>query len=100
MVISGFIFADNIGYPRVMKLVPIPLQSLLRKHEINKHITPHSFRHTHTFLLIEARAGLKEIQERLGHSDINSTMNIYTQMTNNIEKKTFCKFTELTKSLL
>ncbi|KAB7704474.1 tyrosine-type recombinase/integrase [Bacillus aerolatus] len=43
---------------------------------INKYITPHSFRHTHTSLLI-AGAGVKEIQERLGHSDIDTTMNIY-----------------------
>ncbi|WP_240733104.1 tyrosine-type recombinase/integrase [Jeotgalibacillus sp. S-D1] len=64
-----------------MKLVAIRLQRLLRKLEINKYITPYSFRHTHTSLLIEAGAGLKEVQERLGHSDINTTMNIYAHMT-------------------
>ncbi|MED0773891.1 MULTISPECIES: tyrosine-type recombinase/integrase [Bacillus] len=49
-----------------MKLVAIRLQRLLRKLEINKHITPHSFRHMHTSLLLEAGAGLRETQERLG----------------------------------
>ncbi|PPA68440.1 site-specific integrase [Jeotgalibacillus proteolyticus] len=97
---SSFIFADNNGYPIVMKFVAIRLQRLLKKLEINKHITPHSFRHTHTSLLIEAGAGLKEIQERLGHSDINTTMNIYAHMTKNIEEKTSHKFSELTKGLL
>ncbi|WP_318262336.1 tyrosine-type recombinase/integrase [Peribacillus simplex] len=61
---------------------------------------PHSFRHTHTSLLIEAGAVVKEIQERLGHSDINTTMNIYAHMTKNIEEKTSHKFSELTKGLL
>ncbi|MFD9628257.1 tyrosine-type recombinase/integrase [Peribacillus muralis] len=34
---------------------------------------PQGFRHTHTSLLIEAGAGVTEIQERIGHSDINTT---------------------------
>jgi integrase len=63
-------------------------------------MTIHSFRHTHTSLLIEAGAGVKEIQERLGHSDINTTMNIYAHMTKNIEEKTSHKFSELTLGLL
>lgn len=45
-------------------------------------------------------AGIKEIQERLGHSDVNTTMNIYAHMTKNIEKKTSHKFSQLTKGLI
>ncbi|WP_167578698.1 hypothetical protein [Jeotgalibacillus proteolyticus] len=41
----------------------------------------------------------EDIQE-LGRSDINTIMNIYSQMTNYIEEKTFHKFSELTKGLL
>ncbi|WP_431844771.1 tyrosine-type recombinase/integrase [Niallia taxi] len=48
-------------------------------------MTPHSF--THTSLLIEAGVGVKEIQQRLGHTDINTTMNIYAHMTANMEEK-------------
>jgi integrase len=44
-------------------------------------------RHTHTSLLIETGVGLKEIQQRLGHTDIQTTMNIYTHMTDNMEEK-------------
>ena len=95
-----FIFAENHGHPRVMKKVMLRLQRLLKYMDTDKHITPHSFRHTHTSLLIEAGAGVKEIQERLGHADINTTMNIYAHMTKNIEEKTSRKFSELTKGLL
>jgi len=42
----------------------------LKKAVIEKNITPHSFRHTHTSLLIEAGIGIKEIQQRLGHKNI------------------------------
>ncbi|MEP9409535.1 site-specific integrase [Peribacillus frigoritolerans] len=97
---QDFIFAENIGHPRVMKQVVLRLQRLMKHLDVDKHITPHSFRHTHTSLLIEAGAGVKEIQERLGHSDINTTMNIYAHMTKNIEEKTSHKFSELTKGLL
>ncbi|KRF59013.1 hypothetical protein ASG97_21345 [Bacillus sp. Soil745] len=57
------------------------LKRLLKKAEIEKNITPHSFRHTQTSLLIEAGVGIKEIQQRLGHTDINTTMNIYAHMS-------------------
>ncbi|WP_234448080.1 site-specific integrase [Virgibacillus salexigens] len=97
---KNFIFAENTGNPRVMKMVAIRLQRLMKLMNIDKHITPHGFRHTHTSLLIEAGAGIKEIQGRLGHSDINTTMNIYAHMTKNIEEKTSQKFSELTKGLL
>lgn len=40
-------------------------------------ITTHGFRHTHCSLLFEAGATIPEVQDRLGHSDIQTTMNIY-----------------------
>ncbi|MGV2443539.1 UNVERIFIED_CONTAM: tyrosine-type recombinase/integrase [Bacillus sp. ATCC 13368] len=43
---------------------------------IHKEITLHSFRHTHTSLPVKVEVGLKEIQQRLGHTDIQTTMNI------------------------
>lgn len=97
---NNFIFAENTGHPRVMRQIGGRLQRLMKFTNISKDITPHSFRHTHTSLLIEAGAGIKEIQERLGHSDINTTMNIYAHMTKNIEKKTSHKFSQLTKGLI
>lgn len=84
---NDFIFTSNEGYPKTIKHFAIRLQRLLKKTSIQKQITPHSFRHTHTSLLIEANVHIKEIQERLGHSDINTTMDIYTHMTKNIKKR-------------
>ncbi|WP_257009734.1 tyrosine-type recombinase/integrase [Evansella halocellulosilytica] len=89
---NGFIFATNEGYPKTIKAVAIRLQRVLKNTSIDKHITPHSFRHTHTSLLIEANVHIKEIQERLGHSDINTTMDIYAHMTKNLKKEAVDKF--------
>ncbi|WP_407271412.1 tyrosine-type recombinase/integrase [Radiobacillus sp. PE A8.2] len=49
-------------------------------------------RHTHASLLFEAGASIKELQERLGHSDIQMTMNIYTKVTDTLKEKTAEKF--------
>ncbi|MFI8493066.1 site-specific integrase [Peribacillus butanolivorans] len=73
---NGFIFARENVHPQLRKVIETRLKRLLKKAEIEKNITPHSFRHTHTSLLIEAGVGIKEIQQRLGHTDINTTMNI------------------------
>lgn len=57
-----------------------------------KRITPHGFRHTHASLLFESGASFKEVQERLGHSDIKMTMNIYTHVSNKQKENTANNF--------
>lgn len=96
---NGFIFATNEGYPKTIKHLSTRMQRLLKKTSIKKQVTPHSFRHTHTSLLIEANVHIKEIQERLGHSDIKTTMDIYAHMTKNIKKEASNKFSDLLKDL-
>ena len=96
---NGFIFATNEGYPKTIKHISIRMQRLLKRTSIKKHLTPHSFRHTHTSLLIESNVHIKEIQERLGHSDINTTMDIYAHMTKNLKKESSTKFSNLMKDL-
>ena len=54
-------------------------------HNLRPHnLTSHMFRHTHVALLIEAGVPIKVISERLGHSDIQTTLNIYTHVTDNM----------------
>ena len=84
----------------VIKFIATRLERLLAKSNLRKHITLHGFRHTHTSLLIEAGAGLKEIQQRLGHTDIRTTMNIFAHMTKNMEEKASQQFSKLMKDLL
>lgn len=45
------------------------------------HLNIHGFRHTHCSLLFEAGLSVKEVQDRLGHSDVQTTLNIYTHVT-------------------
>ncbi|WP_347861543.1 tyrosine-type recombinase/integrase [Salimicrobium sp. PL1-032A] len=99
----GFVFAkeiNNPGYPDFIKTVENRMRRLLKLSRIDKNVTPHSFRHTHTSLLIEAGVGTKEIQQRLGHGDINTTMNIYAHITKNMEQKASEKFSKLMRGAL
>lgn len=48
----------------------------------------HGFRHTHASILFESNANFKEVQERLGHSSIDITMDVYTHLTAETNKIT------------
>ena len=41
-------------------------------------ITTHGFRHTHATLLFASGLDIKQVQARLGHSNVQTTLNIYT----------------------
>ncbi|WP_312505937.1 site-specific integrase [Lysinibacillus sp.] len=57
-----------------------------------KRITTHGLRHTHCSLLFEAGASIKEVQDRLGHSDVKTTMDIYTHVTKRAKAEAIQKF--------
>lgn len=64
---------------------------VVNKYELKK-ITIHGFRHTHCSLLFEAGASVKEVQDRLGHSDIQTTMNIYAHVSKKAKDSTAERF--------
>lgn len=47
-----------------------------------------SLRHTHATMLLEAGADIKDIQERLGHSKLATTMDTYSHVTNKMKNDT------------
>lgn len=59
-----------------------------------EHMTVHGFRHTHCSLLLEAGTPIKEVQERLGHTDIKTTMNGYAHVTNKKHAETGNRFAQ------
>lgn len=52
----------------------------------------HTLRHTFTTRLIESDMNVKVIQEALGHSDIQTTLNIYADVTKELKKQQFAQF--------
>lgn len=57
-----------------------------------KRVSPHGLRHTHCSLLFEAGASIKEVQDRLGHSDVKTTLDIYTHVTKKAKEGAIQKF--------
>lgn len=52
-----------------------------------KHMRFHDLRHTHATLLIANGIDMKTVSSRLGHSNITTTMNIYTHVLSENDKK-------------
>ena len=54
----------------------------------------HNLRHTFATRLCEAGVNIKVIQEIMGHSDISTTLDIYTDATSDFKKKEMLSFEE------
>lgn len=67
------------------------IDKVITEHNFNR-ITTHGLRHTHCSLLFESGAPIEVVKERLGHSDIATTMNIYTHVTKASVEKTADQF--------
>lgn len=66
-------------------------------HELHIAFDYHSLRHTHATKLIESGASVKAVSARLGHKNIETTMNIYVHNTEQMEDETVEIFENVTK---
>lgn len=49
----------------------------------------HSLRHTFTTRLVESGVNIKVVQDVLGHKDVKTTLNIYTDATQELKQREF-----------
>lgn len=64
----------------------------INEDELLPNFSCHVLRHTFTTRLIESGMNVKVIQAALGHSDIQTTLNIYADVTKDLKQKQFSKF--------
>lgn len=75
------------------------LYALYKKFPDLKQITVHGFRHTHASLLFESGATVKEVQQRLGHANFKTTLNIYVHVTKQNDSDVIKKLEDLASHL-
>lgn len=62
------------------------LKRLCKRYGINKNIRWHDLRHTNATLLLEGGVDMKTLQERLGHSLMQTTSDTYSHVTEKMNK--------------
>lgn len=74
------------------------LRVLYNRNPDLRRISIHGFRHTHATLLLEAGLNIKDVQERLGHKNVQVTLDIYSHVTQQKKQKTAEKFADYLES--
>lgn len=67
----------------------------LKKLGYKKHLSSHIFRHTHISLLTELNVPLKAIMDRVGHSNPETTLKIYSHVTDKLKESVASKLDKL-----
>ena len=76
---KGILFLSNRGKQISRKTVWNIIKNSASLSGISKNVSPHTFRHSFASHLLEGGAGLRVVQELLGHSNISTTQ-IYTHL--------------------
>ncbi len=78
---SSFVFINNLGSKITRQGFFKILKKICRENGIEKHVSPHTLRHSFATHLLNNGADLRVIQELLGHSNITTT-EIYSHISN------------------
>ena len=74
-----YVFVDDIGDLINPDIISNRFRTLLRKNHL-KHIRFHDLRHSCASLLVASKVPMKNIQEWLGHSNFNTTADVYSHL--------------------
>jgi site-specific recombinase XerD len=88
---AEWLFLNKSGSKLTVRGINKILKKYLAKIGINKKISPHDIRHSFATHLLQEGAGIREIQELLGHENISTTQ-IYTHLNLKKLKNEYDKF--------
>ena len=95
---DAYIFGDDQGQPRSPDAMTsrwdrrLKWAGKVKRFEHLPRVTLKGLRHTHATILMELGVPPKVVQERLGHSTITTTMNIYSHVTPTMQKNAVDQF--------
>ncbi|MEG0807994.1 MAG: site-specific tyrosine recombinase XerD [Alistipes sp.] len=76
------VFLNNRGTQLTRVMIFTVIKGAVLRAGIDKHISPHTFRHSFATHLLEGGASIRQVQEMLGHESILTT-EIYTHLDSN-----------------
>lgn len=88
---ENFIFLNRRGKQLTRVMIFVIVKDLAQRIELQKVISPHTFRHSFATHLIEGGANLRAIQDMLGHESIITT-EIYTHLDQSFLKDAILSF--------
>lgn len=105
---SGFIFVNRFGNVQhqgtlnkaIRRIIRDCNSEIIEKNPHKRfpvtlpHFSCHSLRHTFATRMCERGVNIKVIQDVMGHTDISTTMNIYTDATKDMKAQAFKKLNE------
>ena len=94
MQFEDFIFVNRNGVLTKNTTYDSHIRKIAAKAGIET-FSMHTFRHTFATRCIEAGMKPKTLQQILGHSNINITMNLYVHVTDDEKKREMKKFEEM-----
>lgn len=87
------LFYDKKLNPIAPDVISKKFRLFLKENNL-KHIRFHDLRHSHVTLLIDAKVPIKVISERVGHSNINTTLNIYSHALKEMDQEASDKISD------
>lgn len=87
---SEYLILNKNGEKITDRGIRLIINKILRKGELDYHVSPHTLRHTFATHMLENGADLKSVQELLGHSSMSTTQ-IYTHITNERLRNVYLK---------
>lgn len=91
-----FLFCNTNGDAKLASGISRMWKRFLKRNNL-RHIRFHDLRHTNASWLLSQNVNIKVIQERLGHTDIQTSMNIYTHVQKEMDQNASDTFDVLFK---
>lgn len=87
---SKYVAVDKIGKLYHEWKLNIIITNICKKAKMNK-ISPHALRHTHAVMLLESGVDIKTVSDRLGHTTISMTADVYLHVSRKQENEAMDK---------
>lgn len=98
LIIGGeeinLIIVKDDGYPAHLNSLGNEWSKIIKRHGL-RHITFHQLRHSCASLMVKKDVNFKIIQERLGHSNIGITLDLYSHLEEELHKESTNAFEDI-----